>query len=107
MATSSTSGLKIECQFQRIDVGVVTIIDNHTAPLTFFDLKAHGHGFQLEQTFSNDGFRQSHEQQYSQAMQGVFHRRIIGKRQDKRALLSFPGIGDGGTQTVQFFSLYV
>ena len=72
---------EVEGYVERVDVGVVRVIDKRTAVLSLLDLEAHGYGLELLHALGKVGGRDAQVESYGGADDGVGDRGVVDKRQ--------------------------
>ena len=94
--------LKIERNFNRIDIRIVGIIDNDAIVFSLTHVQTHGHRFQRHHSFGYFTGMNAQKKQYGKTVDGIFDRSLIGKRNIHRMFETKKRIMNGG-----FFILYV
>ena len=83
----------IECDGQRVDVGVIIVVDNSAVVDASLDLESHGYGSQAHQSFVQNLYVHLHQEADRNAMDGILDGGLVDK-------------GDGETQGLTLILQY-
>ncbi len=87
---------KIQGNGQGVQVIIIAVVDHQAVVNALLHFHAHGHGLQLGHLFPDPAVAVIHLTKKSHAMQGIFHRGMIGERYLKIKALSqvvYPDLG--------------
>ena len=88
--------LEIEGDGERVDVGVVAVVDDETVVYPLFHLHTHGHRGKPGHALGNDFGRPVEVEHHGQAVYGILDRGILDKRYREAAMVLQVGIFDSG-----------
>ena len=98
---------KVECDVERINIGVVRIVDERAAVLPFFHFKAHCDRFERCHTLRQHIGQNAKVQCNDSAGDAVAHTCLIDERQGKAAVRSvLPYIRDGRCRVALLYTVY-
>ena len=79
---------EVESDVQRIDIRIITIVDQRATSYSLFDLQTHCHRFKVSHPLGYNILRQMEIQTNSKAMDRILDRSIVHKRYIKTAVIT-------------------
>ena len=89
-----TATHKVERDVERVDIAVITVVDERAAVVAVLHLKAHGNRLKTLHLLGDDILRNHHVKTYAQAVEGILDRCIIYERNGEVAVGSDISVRD-------------